>query len=68
MSNKWRHPKPNELNTTEFNAVWNTIKNWNIGLPVDLTPKGGQLYRGATGNHVVAILDSLRKAGCITSR
>jgi len=61
----WRDPLPEELNTKEFNAVWNCIKNWDIGLPSDITQNGGQLYSRTTGNHVVAILDALRMYGCI---
>jgi len=57
-------PKPEEIETLEFNAVWECIKNWDIGLPEDII-KGGQLYSGATGNHVVCILDALREAGCL---
>ena len=60
-----RNPLPEELETSEFNAVWECIKNWDIGLPFDINPDGGQLYSGATGNHVVAILDSLQEAGCM---
>ena len=55
---KWRDPKPKELKTPEFNAVWNCIKKWDICVPeVD----GDGVYSGATGNHVVAILDALKK-------
>lgn len=64
MKNKWRDPLPEELNTPEFNAIWDCIKHWDIGIPQDIHPDGGQMYSGATGNHVVAILDSLRKAEC----
>jgi len=65
MSEKWRDPLPEELNTPDFNAVWNCIKHWNIGLPFDIHPDGGQLYNRSTGNHVVAILDALRQTGCL---
>lgn len=54
-----RDPRPEELETFQFNAVWECIKHWDIGLPQDIDPKAGQLYSGATGNHVVAILDAL---------
>jgi len=63
MKNKWRDPTPEELDTPEFNAVWETIKRWDIGLPFDTADDGTQLYDDATGNHVVAILDSLRSVG-----
>jgi hypothetical protein len=45
--------------------VWDCIKNWDIGLPFDITKSGAQLYSGATGNHVVAILDALRAINII---
>jgi hypothetical protein len=60
----WRDPLPYELDLPEFNAVWDCIKKWDIGLPFDIL-RGRQLYSGATGNHVVAILDALRGAGLI---
>ncbi len=59
--NRLRDPEPNEINTPEFNTIWECIKHWDIGLPYDITVDGGQLYSGATKNHVVAILDALRK-------
>lgn len=60
----WRDPSPEELEIPEFEAVWECIKKWDIGLPQDIV-NGNQLYSGATGNHVVAILDALRNAGCL---
>ncbi len=59
IMDKLRDPLPEEINTLEFNAVWDCIRYWDIGLPQDIGPEGCQLYSGATGNHVVAILDSL---------
>ena len=51
----WPDPTPEMLGTPEFMAVWDTIKTWNINVPdVD-----GELYSGAAGNHVRAILDAL---------
>ena len=57
-----RDPKPEELGTPEFNAVWGVIKHWDIGTPQDITREGCQLYSSGTGNHVVAILDALKKS------
>lgn len=57
-----REPRPEELNTPEFDAIWNLIKHWDIGIPEDITEDGGQLYSHGTGNHVVAILDALKNA------
>jgi len=59
MSNKWRNPLPEEIETPEFEAVWNCIKKWDIATGLDKDNNGNNLYCGATGNHVVAILDSL---------
>ena len=51
----WQDPTPEMLETPEFKSVWNCIKTWDINVPeVD-----GNLYSGATGNHVRAILDAL---------
>ena len=61
----WRDPLPYELELNEFNAVWDCIKHWDIGLPFDITASGGQLYSHASGNHVVAILDALRGVGVV---
>ena len=64
----YRDPEPEELDTPEFNAVWECIKNWDIGRPEDIhKPSGSQMYCGATGNHVVCILDALREANCLKS-
>ncbi len=48
-----RDPKPEELEMPQFEAVWQAIKGWDI----EDTPGDG--YHGATGNNVIAILDSL---------
>ena len=48
-----RDPTEEELESGVFNAIWNCIKKWDIGLPV---------YSGAIGNHVVAIMDALKAA------
>ena len=61
----FRDPKPEEINTPEFNAVWDCIKHWDIGIPYDISDDGGQMYSGATGNHVVCILDALKAANCL---
>jgi len=51
----WPDPTPAMLKTSKFKAVWECIKTWDICVPkVD-----GELYSGATGNHVRAILDAL---------
>ena len=59
MLEKWRDPKPEELETMDFNAVWDVIKKWDIAVPEEIDGSG--LYSGATGNHVVSILDALKE-------
>ena len=61
---EWRDPDPYELDLPEFNAIWDLIKHWDIGIPQDIEA-GKQYYSDATGNHVVAILDVLRKLGVV---
>lgn len=59
MRNKWRGPLPEEIETPEFKAIWKCIKKWDIATGLDKDNNGNDLYCGATGSHVVAILDSL---------
>lgn len=47
-------PTPEQLESTEFAAVWNAIKTWDINVPGAYSG-----YCGALGNHAVAILDAL---------
>ena len=61
----WPDPTAEELETPEFNAIWETIKGWDIATGLDKDNEGNDLYSGATGNHVVAILNSLRKTGLL---
>ena len=51
----WPDPSPEELETPEFEAIWQAIKTWDINVP---GAYGG--YCGATGNHVKAILNALQ--------
>lgn len=51
----YRDPKPEELKTDEFNAIWDCIKSWDINVPEEY-----EGYCGATGNHVCAILDAIK--------
>lgn len=50
----WPDPTPGMLASSEFEAVWQCIKRWDINVP---GAYGG--YCGANGNHVRAILDAL---------
>ncbi len=52
-------PTPEMMKSDEFNAIWNLIKTWDIGIPeVD----GEGLHTGATGNHVCAIINAINKS------
>lgn len=53
----WPDPTPEMLNDPEFEAIWQTIKTWDINVP-----RAYLGYCGATGNHVRAILDALQRA------
>jgi hypothetical protein len=49
------------LQTPEFEAIWQCIKTWDIHVP------GAYFgYSGATGNHVRAILDALKRTADAT--
>lgn len=50
----WPDPIPEELNSKEFEVIWNCIKKWDINVPDAYAG-----YSGATGNHVVAIMHAL---------
>ena len=51
-------PEEKDLDRTEFNAVWNEIKSWDINVSEEYVG-----YCGATGNHVMAILNAIERAG-----
>ena len=56
---KWKDPSPKDLEDPLFNAIWNVLKKWDIELGIEAEmPYIG--YTGATGNHVMAILEELR--------
>lgn len=46
-------PSPADLGDPRFNAIWEVIKGWDIGMPI--YPG----YMSAVGNHVLLILDAL---------
>ena len=50
-------PNPNhkEINSPEFEAIWNVIKNWDINAPDYYDG-----YCGGNGSHVKLILDALK--------
>ena len=50
----WPDPSPDMLEDPAFEAIWQTIKSWDINVPEVYNG-----YCGATGNHVRAILDAL---------
>lgn len=50
----WPDPKIADLESEDFNALWETIKTWDINVPA--------VYEGhcsTTGNHVIALLMAL---------
>lgn len=50
----WPDPTPEQLQSKWFNQIWEVIKTWDISVP-----EAYDGYCGATGNHVVAILNAL---------
>lgn len=52
-------PTEEDIYRQEFNAIWQAIKDWNIGRPSEEN-KGEQLYSHATGTDVMTILNALR--------
>ena len=55
---EWLDPTPEMLaGDPLFDAIWNQIKSWDINVP---EVYGG--YCGATGNHVRAIYDAVKRA------
>jgi hypothetical protein len=52
----WPDPTPANLDDPRFEAIWKTIRTWDINVP-----RAYAGYCGATGNHVRAILDALDK-------
>jgi hypothetical protein len=47
------------LNDPSFNAIWDVIKKWDIRVPEHSDGFG------TSGNNARAILDSLRRTGCL---
>jgi hypothetical protein len=52
----WPSPTPEMLDDPQFNAIWDVIQTWDINVPHIY-----EGYVGASGNHVRAILDALRR-------
>lgn len=50
----YRDPEPEDLKRPEFEAVWQAIKKWDVNVP-----EAYNGYCGATGNHVMVILDAI---------
>lgn len=50
------NPTEEDLADPVFNAIWETIKGWDVSTPIE----GVGLYTGATGSHVMLILNALR--------
>ena len=56
MNHDWPDPTQEMLDDPQFMAIWHCIKTWDINVPGVYSG-----YCGATGNHVRAILDALRR-------
>ena len=54
----WPDPTPEQLQTLWFNRIWDAIKTWDINVP-----EAYEGYCGATGNHVVHILNAITANG-----
>jgi hypothetical protein len=52
----WPDPTGEQLQSPQFEVIWQVIKSWDISVP-----DAYRGYCGATGNHVRAILDALTK-------
>lgn len=52
---EWPDPTPAMLESPVFEAIWQTIKTWDIAVPGAYSG-----YTSATGNHVRAILDGVK--------
>lgn len=55
-------PTDADLNSGEFNAIWNAIKKW------DISRYPGCGYAGANGSDVMEILRALRTVGLLNDR
>lgn len=53
----WPDPTDAMIASPVFEAIWQTIKTWDVAVPAAYSG-----YCGATGNHVRAIMDALRIA------
>ncbi len=50
-------PTDEQMESPEFEAIWQTIKSWDVNVPSCY-----EGYCGATGSHVAAILNALRSS------
>jgi hypothetical protein len=48
------NPTPEQLGSPEFEAIWQTIKSWDVNVP-----EFYEGYCGANGSHVALILNAL---------
>lgn len=52
---EWPDPTPEMMESDEFNAIWNLMKDWEVHIP------DGD-HGSVTGNHVRAIIDAINKS------
>ncbi len=50
-------PSKEEIESLQFNAIWDIIKTWDINVPEFYSG-----YTGGNGSHVKLILDSLKQS------
>lgn len=55
--NNMPNPTVDDLNDPVFEAIWQTIKRWDVNVPDCYTG-----YCGANGSHVMLILNAIRAA------
>lgn len=60
QSIEWIDPTIEQLDDPLFNCIWDAIKTWDINVP-----EAYNGYCGATGNHVVHIINAIKKSNLI---
>lgn len=56
VTSEMPNPTPEELDSPEFEAIWRTIRSWDVN-----APDCYHGYCGANGSHVVMILRALKE-------
>ena len=53
----WPSPSSDEVESPIFKEIWGVIKDWDIGVP-----EAYDGYCSATGSHVMAILNAVKRS------